>query len=303
MVAMEQRIVVGTTQSVVGYPRLAAGGLRQGVPSSVTCKVWTPASSPAAGVAGFVSADADTFSETVTASAPAGATELAITSGAVIQGRQYLLEDDGHVQVVEARDGGTVEVLRLTQPLTRAVGVGATVKGFAVTKALTTTQTAQPGGGSVLWKATVDGEVVQWTDNFRVVNRLPVMTLTPAKLTRAYASLLSATPPTDPSLEHAILGAWETEVVPLLEAKWAMVEDVTSPEALEALHMAAVMLALYLYDPRIDDLFKDRLVKKWEERVALTFRRVTWAERPQDADPTPLSPGAEPNRARVRLRT
>ena len=297
---MEQRIVVGTTQTLVGHPRLAAGGLLQGVPSSVTCKVWTPASSPTA----FVAADADTFSETVTASAPAGATELAITSGDVVQGRSYLVEDDGHVQVVEARDGGSAQtILRLTQPLTRAVGLDATVKGWAVTKALTTTQTAQPGGGSVLWRATVDGQTVQWSENFRVVNRLPVMTLTPSKLTRAYAGALSATPPTDPSLEHAILGAWETEVVPLIEAKRAMADDITSPEALEALHMAAVMLALYVYDPRVDDNFKDRLTKKWDERVALTFARITYAERPQDADPSPLSPGAEPDRVRMRLRT
>lgn len=299
MQGMEQRIVVGTTQTLVGYPRLAGGGLLQGVPSSVSCKVWTPATSPS----GFVSADADTFDEVTTASAPAGATELAITAGTVVQGRSYLIEDDGHVQVVEARDGGAgVEVLRLTQPLSRAVGPGATVKGWAVTKALTTTQTAQPGGGSVLWKATVDGKVVQWSENFRVVNRLPVMTLTPAKLTRAYASLLAATPPTDPNLEHAILGAWEVEVVPLLEAKWAMAEDVTSPEALEALHMAAVMLSLYVYDPRIDDTFKDRLQKAWEGRVANTFARVIWAERKQEQDPTPLSPGDEPRRQRMRLR-
>lgn len=301
MASMEQRIVVGTTQTLVGYPRLAGGGgLRQGVPSSVTCKVWTPSSSPTA----FVAATADTFSETVTASAPAGATELAITSGDVVQGRQYLVEDEGHVQVVETRDGGSAQtVLRLAQPLARAVGLGATVLGWAVTKALTAEQTAQPGGGSVLWSAIVDGVVVQWSENFRVVNRLPRMTLTPSGLTRAYASLLSATPPTDPNLEHAILGAWETEVVPLLESKWAMAEDVTSPEALEALHMAAVMMVLYCYDPRIDDVFKDRLDKKWRERITTTFARITYAERAQDQEPSPLSPGDEPKRNRTRLRT
>jgi len=296
----EQRIVVGTDQSLVSYPRLTSGGLVQGVPSSVTCRIWTPTTAPSTT---YASASADTFSDTTSASAVAGADEIAITSGDVVAGRQYLVTDDGYTQVVEARAGGTaLTTMQLTQPLARAVGLGATVLGWAVTKALTAAQTIQAGPGSVLWKATVNGLVVEWVQNFRIAARLPVMTLTPARLTRAYASLLSATPPTDLNLEGVILGAWENEVVPLLEARRALSEDVTSSEALEALHSAAVAVALYCFDPRVDDTFKDRLEKKWAERIATTFARITYAERGQLVEPTPLVPGAEANRGRLRLR-
>lgn len=293
---MEQRVIVGQAQTLVSYPRLVSDDLVQGVPSSVYCKIWTPTTAPT----DYVAATADSYSETVTAAADIGDTEIAVSSGDIVAGRLYLLEDDGYTQVIEARSGGSAQTtFRLAQPLARAVSTSATVKGFAVTKALTTDQTAQGGPGSVQWKATVNGAVVEWAQNFRIAKRLPRMTLTPSRLGEAFGSVLAATPPTDPNLEGAILGAWKYDVVPLIENRAILDEDVTSGDALEALHAVAVILALYNLDPRVDDTFKARTQALYDERVRRTFARVTLTTRSQLGDPVPLVTGGEPDRSRI----
>lgn len=295
---MEQRITIDSTQSVVGYPRLAAEDLVQGVPSSITCKVWTPATTPT----DFVAASVDSLSGTLSAAAAAGATSLALTgSVSAVKGRLYLLVDGGRAIVVEAAVTESSSTFRLAHPLSMAVASGSLLKGWAVTKALTSAQTAQPGPCSILWVATVDSKEVRWSQSFRVVSRLPRMTLTPAALTGAYGSVLSATPPSDPDLERAIFGAWQMEVVPLLEARDVLSEEVTSAEALEALHAIETMRALYCFDPRIDEVFRERLDKQRDERIARTFKRRTFATRDQLEDPTPLVPGGERDLSRRRL--
>jgi hypothetical protein len=275
---------------------MTSGALVQGVPTSVTARLWTPATSD---VTSAVTVDAT--SEIVQADADEGATEIAVSTSTLTKNQKLLLNDDGYTQVVQVREATSGNTIRLTHPLLRAVREDATLVGFSCSITLTAPQTASVGNCSILWTATVNGQVVQWATPFRVVQRLPHPALLPYELARYFPSIMALTPPTDVDLEDAVAAAWEFRILPLLEQKGAFVEDVVSDEALKPLHALAVIRQLYDYDPRIDMQLKDMLRREYAEIVAQTFARVTYFERGQTGNPTPLSPSNEFQRGRTRL--
>lgn len=297
---MEQRVLKGSTTTIVTYPRLRPSDIVSGVPSSPKVRVWGPGVTPPEA---FTTALVDSVSTTITANAQEGDTEVAIVAATLVRGRQYLLTaENGAVLVVESRTGGNTTTLALAQPLPVSVSVGASLRGFAMTRALTALETAEVGQASALWQATVDGVAAEWSQYFRVVRRIPTALLTPTRLTQAYPSLLSAVPPTDLDLEATIAAAWEYEMVPLLEAKGVFDEAVISDEVLVPLHALACCRMLFDFDPRADAAFIERLERKWNSAISTTFARVGYAEREQTEDPLPRVPSVDEGRSRMRLR-
>lgn len=297
----EQRILKGSAPTLVSYPRLRPNQLAQAQPTGTpTVKVATPGSpSPTA-----QNATIDSVSTSVTAAAAAGSKEIAVGSATFTRGRRYLVTFDGNTIVVESRNGGgATTTLRLVDPLPCDVPDDALVEGFAVTRTLTTTETSLVGEGSALWAAQIDGQNVQWSSLFRIVSRMPTALLTEGELLRAFPVIASMMPAGEISLDNVIGAAWEHRVVPVLEAKGAFDEDVTSDVALVPLHALACMRHLYDFDSRVTADFRADLRAAWEESIATTFARLSYAERPQDQDPlVPRSPGAEPDRSTQRLR-
>lgn len=296
---MEQRVLKGSTTTLVSYPRLRPQDLLTAPATSAQVKVWGPGGP----VPAFGAAVVDALATTVTADAAAGDAEIAVASATFERGRSYLLRAaNGDAVVVESRTGGTSTTLHLAQPLNVDIEAGSAVVGFAVTRALTAIETTYVGQASALWQATVDGVAVEWSQYFRVVSRIPRALLTPTLLTKAYPSLLSMAQPTDVDLEETIAAAWEHQVVPLCEAKGVFDEDIISDESLIPLHALACCKQLFDFDPRIDAAFVDRLGKKWEESIDTTFARISYAERAQDEAPTPREPIVDEGRGRLRLR-
>ena len=293
---MEHLCTINQTATIVSHPRLTSGALVQGVPSNVTARLWTPRSTDVA-----VAATVDSTSETILADSVEGQTELAVSTATLSKNQRLLLIDNGYTQVVQIRDVTSGNTARLTHPLLRAVSEGATLVGFSVSINLTTAHTASVGTGSVLWTATVNGVVCQWATAFRVVQRHPHPALLPFEIARYYPSIMAHTPPTDVDFEDVIAAAWEFRVLPLLEQKGAFVEDVVSDEALKPLHALAVIRHLFDYDPRVDIQLKDMLRREYAEVVSQTFARVSYFERIQTENPTPLSPNNEVQRGRTRL--
>jgi hypothetical protein len=298
---LEQRVLKGSTPTLLSYPRLRPNQLAQAQPTGTpTVKVTTQATpSPTA-----ANATIDSVSTSVTAAAAAGSKEIAVGSATFTRGRRYLITFDGNTIVVESRNGGgATTTLRLVDALPCDVPDDALVEGFAVSRTLSTTETSLVGEGAALWTAQVDGQNLQWSSLFRIVSRMPTALLTEGELLRAFPVIASMMPAGDLSLENVIGAAWEHRIVPVLEAKGAFEEDVTSDAALVPLHALACMRHLYDFDSRVTADFRADLRAAWEESIATTFARATYAERPQDQDPlTPRDRGAETERGRMRLR-
>lgn len=296
----EQRILRGTTQTLVSYPRLNPQRLAQAQPTG-TPRAFLRA--PGGTDAAFGNVTADTLSTTVTASAAAGERELSIASATIVAGRLYLVAFGGDTVVVEARKGGSAQTtLYVAQPLPCDIPDDATVKGFAVSRALTTTETGEIGEGSITWEAVVDGVTLRWSQLFRVVERVPTMLLTYSELVRARPAILSHKPAQEMTWDEVIVAAWEHRIVPLLEAKGAFDEDVVSDNALVPLHALACFCHLVDDAQHIDSTFKADLRSRWEEMVSTTFARKSWSEAPQTEEAPPVREvGMEPNRGRMRL--
>jgi hypothetical protein len=298
---LEHRILKDTTPTILSYPRLRPNQLAQAKPTgSPTVFVTTPASSSPVSTPATI----DAVSTTVTAPSLAGERELAVVSATFIRGRRYLVTFEGNTIVVEARSGGTGTTLRLVDALPCDVPDDAVVEGFAVTRALTLTETRDVGEAAALWSATIEGVVSQWSSLYRIVSRMPTALLTEGDLVRAYPVIKSMMPAGDLSLDTVIGAAWDTHVIPLLEAKKVFDEDVISDVTLVPLHALACMRLLYDFDARVSDTFRADIKAAWDESIATTFARVTYAERMQDdEDPiTPRRPGAEAERGRMRMR-
>lgn len=208
--------------------------------------------------------------------------EAAVTAPPLwVGGRRYLLADDGYVFVVESRASGRSSTLRLAEPLLEAVGVGATVQGFAVLAEVDAVASADVGDASVEWTATVEGEEVAWVDLFRIVVRIPKSTLTPGKLLKLRPIMRSLQLPTDTTLEDVIAGAWEGRMLPLLENKGVFDEDIVSDENLAPLHALACVLHIIEDDARADRAFVADVREQFSKLEDVTFRRVSHDEQGQ----------------------
>jgi hypothetical protein len=296
---MEQRVLKGTTPTLVGYPRLRPGALKESVVvTTAGAKVRTPSTpAPTSFTAVTVNIES-TVDVDVTAPAFAGGTALAVEGAVFVKDRRYLMTVEGRSFEIESKSSGNTTLLLLGSPLPIDVPVGANVAGFALTRALTAGETSIVGEASIEWQATIDGVVAQWVDLFRVVARIPKATLTPAQLLRLRPMMRSLAMPGDATLEDVIAGAWEGRMQVLLERNGVFDEDVVSDEALVPLHALACVLHIVEDDPRFERAFVDDMRKSFLTLTANTFGRATWDEKGQDVEPTPRDPSNVEDRGR-----
>lgn len=290
---MERRIAIDSTTTLEGYCRLRPALLLQGEVTTPKARVKTRAVTGTA----FVACTVDTVDVEVTAPADRGTDLLAIESAAIVAGRRYLLDTgpQGVLDVV-ARSDGTVTELRLASALPLDVPAGATLKGHALLRDLTAEESSIAGDCSIEWQATVGGQVIAWTDLFRVVRRMPQARLTTTSLLRLRPQMRSLQIPEDVTFEDVMAGAWEGRILPLCEAQGLYDEEIVSDETLLPLHALACVLQIVEDDPRYDRLFVEDLRKQFRSETTRTFARSTYDEQSHDVDASPRSRGRNEDR-------
>jgi hypothetical protein len=287
----EQRILRASTQTLVTYPRLHPSGVILGQPSAATVKLQTPAVQETT----FSAAVADALSTTTQGAHQEGDDHITLSASvALVAGRRYLIElASGRSIEVEALEGGTQSQLWTVEPLPCDIANGSAVRGFAVTKVLTAVQTDQVGDALALFRATVNGSIYEWSESFRIANKITSPRLTPTRLTHAFPIMSSLRDTNDIDYEAVIDAAWDHRIVPLLAARKILDEDVISDEALVPLHALACVLHIVEVDPRFSSDYVARMREAYDKTMDTTFSRVDFAVRDQ-TDLTPRSTGAEP---------
>ncbi len=290
---MERRIPIDSTTTLEGYCRLRPALLLQGEVTSPKARVKTPAVTGTA----FVACTVDDVDVEVTAPADRGTDVLAIESAAIVSGRRYLL-DTGPAGILDicSRTEGTVTELRLASSLPLDVPAGAIVKGHALLRALTAEETSIAGDCSIEWQATVGGQVVAWTDLFRVVRRMPQARMTTTTLLRLRPQMRSLQIPDDVTFEDVIAGAWENRIVPICEAEGLYDEEIVSDDALLPLHALACVLQVIEDDPRYDRIYVEDIRKQFRAETTRTFARSTYDEQPHDTEASPRNRGRAEDR-------
>jgi hypothetical protein len=293
-----QRILLGTTQSVVSYPRVLRDDVMRlsGVPTSATARrVGQVSRDPETA---YVAATIDSLSRTTQGAHQEGGESITLNSAvAIVAGRRYLITDAVHGRslVVEATKTGTSTEMWLAEPLLANVPGGSAVQGLEVSVALTAAQTSEPGPGYVLFRATVDGIVTEWDEAFRVVRRITSIALTTTTLQHLYPVVRRLASSTDTTLEESIGAAWQAMVSPWLAAIGILDEDIITDDVLIPVHAAAVVLHLANQWPAADVAFVERLQASYEQAKQTTKDRVDLAIRSQlEATPDPPSPNNEP---------
>ena len=293
-----QRVLVGSTESIVSYPRLVADGVTvSGVPSSATAR-RVPPQGPDAFDA-YVPATVDALSTTTQGATQEGASSISLDdSVAIVAGRRYLLTDAVHGKqfTVTASQGGTSSTLWVQEPLPSGIANGSAVNGIAVSVALTATQTDEPGSGYVLFRATVDGVVREWDEAFRIVRRISGVALTPTTLTQSYPVVRQIASSTDLTLEEAINASWQLVVSPALAARGVLDEDIITDDVLVPMHAAATAYHLARQWPAAPSEFVTRLADAYEQAKQTTYDRIDLAVRSQDVTPDLPTPGSDGSR-------
>jgi hypothetical protein len=293
-----QRILLGTTQSVVSYPRVLRDDVMRlsGVPTSATARrVGQVSRDPETA---YVAATIDTLTTTTQGAHQEGDESITLAGAvAIVAGRRYLITDAVHGRslVVEATKTGSSAELFLAEPLLADVANASTVRGLEVSVALTASQTSEPGPGYVLFRATVDGILTEWDEAFRVVRRITSIALTTTTLQHLYPVVRRLASSTDTTLEESIGAAWQAMVQPWLAAIGILDEDVITDDVLIPVHAAAVVLHLANQWPAADVAFVERLQASYEQTKQTTKDRVDLAIRSQlETTPDPPSPNNEP---------
>lgn len=297
---MEAKVLKDTTQSILGYPRIAAvNAWLRAQPTSATVRVATPSTSMPA-IADAEAATVDALATTLAAAAADGATSLTLAGAVALKrGRRYLVADGaGSFIEVESRTEGNSATMKLAEPLPRALDNAAAVKGFAVSHALTADETDVVGECLALWKAIVDGVAYEWSQTFRVVARMPVCTLTPTKLTKAYPSIRPLKTRNDETFEETIEIAWEYLVYPLLAKHDLDDEDILSWETLEPLTALACLYQRSLDNPKVTPEQFEKVEARWNLEKKEFFARKDLFTAPQDD--VPAAPTQKPSPAPLR---
>jgi hypothetical protein len=298
-----QRVLLGSTDTIVSYPRVARDGVVRpsGVATSATARRVAPTDADAA--TAYVAATVEGVS-TTTQGAKQEGDEFITLAGAqtIVAGRRYLLIDASHGRyvVVEATNSGSTTTVYLAEPLLCDIANGSAFKGIAVSVALTAAQTSDPGSGYVLFRATVDGVVIEWDEAFRVVRRITSIALTTTTLAHLYPVVRKLSSSSDTTLEEAIEASWRAVMVPLLAAQGILDEDVITDDVLIPLHAIATVLHLARQWPQSDNDYVARLEASYEQTKATTFARIDLAVRGQEETPSVPVPGAE-KRISIRL--
>lgn len=302
----EQKVLLGSTQTLVSYPRLSPGGAPlMAQAASVTVRIATPAVSMTA--AAYESATVDTLSTTLAASYGEGATEITLGAAqALVRGRRYLILPAASTPPLVVEHAGataTTTALVCAEPLPEGVASGDSFKGFAVSHALTAAETAVPGNALALWRASVDSVTYEWSQSFRVARRVPVVPITPSQLTQAYPVMHTLRAGTDATFEEVIQFAWQYRVLRALEAKGVLEENIVSTEVLEPLVSVACVYHLAVQDPTVSPDFVARMQADYERALDAALASRNWYEDEQSEtpDPRPNTESPTPNRGALRL--
>lgn len=290
------RVLLNSTETITSYPRLHADTvLTSHVATSATARRIGPSASDAVGA--YVAATVDPISATTQGAHQEGDDSITVSvAQAWVAGRRYLITDAtaGREIVVVASRTGTSTELWLAEPLISDIGNNSTVKGVAVSVALTAAQTASVGAGYVLFRATIDGVVREWEEPFRVVRRITSIALTPTHLTQAYPVVRKLASATDTTLEEAINASWHHLVVPALAARGVLDEDIMTDDVVEPMHAAATVLHLARQWPQASAEYVTRLEATYEQTKSTTWDRIDFLTAPQDAvTPDAPNPGTQ----------
>lgn len=290
------RVLLNSTETITSYPRLHADTiLTSHVATSATARRIGPGASDDVGT--YVAATVDSISTTLQGAHQEGANSVTVANAQPwIAGRRYLITDAtaGREVVVVASKSGTSTELWLAEPLVSDLGNGSTVKGVAITVALTAAQTASVGAGYVLFRATIDGVVREWEEPFRVVRRITSIALTPTHLTQAFPVVRKLASATDTTLEEAINASWHHLVVPALAARGVLDEDIMTDDVVEPMHAAATVLHLARQWPQASAEYVTRLEATYEQAKSTTWDRIDFLTAPQDVvTPDRPNPGTQ----------
>lgn len=276
------QIAKDSTQTLVAYPsthlKLTSAGVRVR-----TGAVSLP---DAEDVATVESATIDTVTN---AAALEGSTRLGFASvPSVIKGRKYVVDIDEVTFPVEVAgiDTAANEII-LAQPLPQAVESGAEFRGWAISHALTTTETALSGLAFARWSIVVGGLAVDFNTPFDIVTHSNPYLLTWGELGQRKPHLHDEKPAHDDTGAETIRAAWDDHVVPSLEEKGVRPEFIVSQFRLVALHAAAVELVLFPRD--------DKAQENFDRKVTQTLRSKAFWYDENEGKADSLSTGDEGN--------
>lgn len=290
------RVLLGSTETITTYPRLHADTiLTSHVATSATARRVGSGSSDAADA--YVAATVDSLSATTQGAHQEGDESITVSVAQNwVAGRRYLITDataGREIVVVATRSGSSTE-LWLAEPLVSDIGNNSTIRGIAITVALTAAQTSLVGAGYVLFRATIDGVTREWEEPFRVVRRITSIALTPTHLTQAFPVVRKLASATDTTLEEAINASWHHLVVPALAARGVLDEDIMTDDVIEPMHAAATVLHLARQWPQASAEYVSRLEATYEQTKATTWDRIDFLTASQnDVTPDAPTPGSQ----------
>jgi hypothetical protein len=276
-----KRVLLGSTESIASYPKMNAGGLVLGVPSSATALRVTEANRDTV----YQNATIDSLSATVIQYQEADTDAIMLSSSVtIVKGNRYLVTDaltGARFEVIAAKSGSS-NVLQTEEPLPCEINAGSTVNGLAVSIALTTAMTEKPCSGYVLFRATVDGIVREWDESFRVVRRITGIALSSSMIPRFYPVVRQIVPADDHNFEESITAAWDLEVVPLLSVKGILDEDIITDDVIVPLHAAATIRHLLTNHLAAPPDFVARFEQHYEQIKNNFIARVDLSIRDQE---------------------
>lgn len=281
---MQQYAIMGESASITSYPALVTGAPVVAPASSLEARYLTPRKSLGDWASGIVVSDA--LSTTITAQASAGAESITLAAGTFVAGRQYLLRDaQGTVVVRAANSSASGGAMIVSEPLPRTVASGAAVLGWAVVVSIDDEDTVDAGPCILQIRGEVGGSPVQWSDSFRIVRRLPLLTLTPEKLTTDYPIIHTLRAGTDGNLYELIEAAFATRIEPRMALKGVLAEDIVNPRPVEHVHAIACVVHMLEMRPNQDIEFVRMWRQRLESELGSMLGRADWHDHPQSSEP------------------
>lgn len=255
-----QHITYGSTESLIGYY-----SPKPEPPSSATVAVYAPGVSDVSVEAATV----DSVSTTLSAAAAAGATTLTVASATgITAGRSYLVATPGgYVPVPVSKVSGST--VYLDEPAPCALANSSAFVGWAVTHALTTSETATKGEGHALWSFTIGGVVYPWRQSFYVTTTKDAYTLNWPKLTALFPIAARLRPGDDVEGDETISAGW-TDLRFYLDVRGLRPERIKSPDILEYPHALACVWHLVA---QTEDL-PEEVKGDWRDRYFLARSSV-----------------------------
>jgi len=278
-----QLVQRGQTQTLVTYPVVRPGEdfvLDQ--PSAATAAVETEAADTAA-----AACTRDTASTVVNIGASEGDTSITLLAAiAQVRGRRLLLRaTSGEQFMVRCALTQTSATLNLSSPIPMALPQYTAVRGVAISRALTALETAQDGPAKVQWTATISGQVLEWTEAFEVVRRVPRWELDEDELTRRFPEVLALRERNDLALDELRDAALEEELLPRLRARKIREADIVSTWPLVPAHVAACALFLMRGNSKRTKEDRDEARSDLEQKIDLALADVDgWYDSSQDEE-------------------